>query len=125
VRGQWIGSLQLGEDQQSRTWSEEDLHLIRAVADQVGQALENSRLLEETQRRAEREHLVSEITTKLRASNDPQVILQTAMKELREALRVKRTHFIEHPTTPNTETEVGAGRGSNSTTKELLDGEGV
>jgi GAF domain-containing protein/HAMP domain-containing protein len=125
VRGQWIGSLQLGEEQQSRTWSEEDLHLIRAVADQVGQALENSRLLEETQRRAEREHLVSEITTKLRASNDPQVILQTAMKELREALRVKRTHFIEPPAIPNSEAEVEAVRGSNRTTKELQDGEGV
>jgi GAF domain-containing protein/HAMP domain-containing protein len=125
VRGQWIGYLQLGEEQQSRTWSEEDLHLIRAVADQVGQALENSRLLEETQRRAEREHLVSEITTKLRASNDPQVILQTAMKELREALRVKQTHFIEPPAIRNSEAEVGAVHGSNRTTKELLDGEGV
>jgi GAF domain-containing protein/HAMP domain-containing protein len=125
VRGQWIGSLQLGEEQQTRTWSEEDLHLIRAVADQVGQALENSRLLEETQRRAEREHLVSEITTKLRASNDPQVILKTAMKELREALRVKRTHFIEPPAVPNSEPGVEAVRGNNHTSNELLDGEGV
>jgi GAF domain-containing protein/HAMP domain-containing protein len=124
VRGQWIGSLQLGEEQQTRTWSEEDLHLIRAVADQVGQALENSRLLEETQRRAEREHLVSEITTKLRASNDPQIILQTAMKELREALRVKRTHFIEPPAIPNLEGEVGGMRGNKHTSNELLDGEG-
>jgi GAF domain-containing protein len=94
------------------------------VADQVGQALENSRLLEETQRRAEREHLVSEITTKLRASNDPQIILQTAMKELREALRVKRTHFIEPPAIPNLEGEVGGMRGNKHTSNELLDGEG-
>jgi GAF domain-containing protein/HAMP domain-containing protein len=94
VRGQWIGSLKLGEKKQVRQWSEEDIHLIRAVADQVGLALENSRLLEETHRRAEREHLVSEITTKLRASNDPQVILQTAMNELRQALKTKRMQFI-------------------------------
>jgi GAF domain-containing protein/HAMP domain-containing protein len=94
VRGQLIGSLQLGKEHPTRRWSEEDLHLIRVVADQVGQALENSRLLEETQRRAEREHLVSEITTKLRASNNPQVILKTAMSELREVLRIKHAHFI-------------------------------
>ena len=94
VRGQWIGSLKLGDKQQTRQWSEEDIHLIRAVADQVGLALENSRLLEETHRRAEREHLVSEITTKLRASNDPQVILQTAMNELRQVLKTKRTQFV-------------------------------
>jgi GAF domain-containing protein/HAMP domain-containing protein len=100
VRGQWIGSLKLGEKQQIRQWSEEDIHLIRAVADQVGLALENSRLLEETHRRAEREHLVSEITTKLRASNDPQVILQTAMNELRQALKTKRMQFITADETP-------------------------
>jgi GAF domain-containing protein/HAMP domain-containing protein len=106
VRGQLIGSLQLEKEHPSRRWSEEDLHLIRAVADQVGQALENSRLLEETQRRAEREHLVSEITTKLRASNDPQIILQTAMDELREALRTKRAHFIAPQAMPYGEGEV-------------------
>jgi GAF domain-containing protein/HAMP domain-containing protein len=94
VRGQWIGSLKLGEKGHIRQWSEEDIHLIRAVADQVGLALENSRLLEETYLRAEREHLVSEITSKLRASNDPQVILQTAMEELRQVLRTKRTQFV-------------------------------
>lgn len=123
VRGQWIGSLQLGEGQQSRPWSEEDLHLIRAVADQVGQALENSRLLEETQRRAEREHLVSEITTKLRASNDPHVIIQTAMNELREALRAKRTHFVAPPETPTPEQELGAASISNRYSSEFRDGE--
>jgi GAF domain-containing protein/HAMP domain-containing protein len=112
VRGQLIGSLQLEKEHPSRRWSEEDLHLIRAVADQVGQALENSRLLEETQRRAEREQLVSEITTKLRASNDPQVILQTAMNELREALRTKRAHFITPQGTPPTEGEMRATRAS-------------
>ena len=108
VRGQLIGSLQLAKEQPSRSWSEDDLHLIRAVADQVGQALENSRLLEETQRRAEREHLVSEITTKLRASNDPQVILQTAMNELRAALRTKRAHFMAPQDTASIEAEMRA-----------------
>lgn len=106
VRGQLIGSLQLEKAHPSRRWSEEDLHLIRAVADQVGQALENSRLLEETQRRAEREHLVAEITTKLRASNDPQVILQTAMNELREVLRTKRAKFIAPIGTSLSESEM-------------------
>jgi hypothetical protein len=46
-------------------------------------------LLAETQRRAERERLVADITTKMRAINDPQAILETAAAELRSALRVK------------------------------------
>jgi GAF domain-containing protein/HAMP domain-containing protein len=117
VRGQWIGSLKLGEKNQIRQWSEEDIHLIRAVADQVGLALENSRLLEETHRRAEREHLVSEITTKLRSSNDPQVILQTAMQELQQALQTKRTQFVvpeELPFSQVGESNPGPRPGTNS-----------
>lgn len=89
LRGQVIGVINLQDAESNRLWSEEDLELARAVADQVGLALENARLLEETQRRAERERLVADITTKMRAVNDPQVILETAVAELRNALRVK------------------------------------
>lgn len=97
VRGQVIGMMNLVEDQQNRQWDEEEISLIKAVADQVGLAIENARLIEQTQRRAEREHLVSEITTKLRASNDPQVILETATRELRQALRAKRAQVVIPP----------------------------
>jgi GAF domain-containing protein/HAMP domain-containing protein len=97
VRGQVIGMYNLGEPEETRLWSEEEINLVKTVADQVGLAIENARLLEETQRRAEREHMVSDITTKLRASNDPQVILQTAVQELRQALRAKRAQVITQP----------------------------
>jgi GAF domain-containing protein/HAMP domain-containing protein len=89
VRGQVIGIILLEETEGSRHWSENEKQLAKAVADQVGLALENARLLEETQHRAERERLVSEISTKMRASNDPQQILETAVVELRNALRAK------------------------------------
>jgi len=89
LRGQVIGVLDLQEAGPEREWSQEDLELARAVADQVGLALENARLLAETQRRAERERLVADITTKMRAINDPQTILETAAAELRNALQVK------------------------------------
>ena len=64
------------------------------MADQIGLALENARLLEETQRRAERERLVSDITTRLRASNDPRAILETAVTELKNALSVKQVRVL-------------------------------
>lgn len=89
LRGQVIGVINLQEAEPGRSWSQEELDLARAVADQVGLALENARLLEETQRRAERERLVADITTKMRAVNDPQLILETAAAELRNVLRVK------------------------------------
>jgi GAF domain-containing protein len=101
VRGQVIGILRLEnptiQGTKARPWSEADRELVKSVADQIGQALENARLLEETQRRAEREHLVSEITNKLRASNDPQVILETAIAELRQALRAKQAQILLPP----------------------------
>jgi GAF domain-containing protein len=94
VRGETIGLLNLEAAGQEKSWTEDDLNLIRAVADQVGMALENARLLEQTQKRAERERLVSEITTKIRASNDPQVILATALRELQQALKANQAHIV-------------------------------
>ncbi len=111
LRGQVIGVLDLQEADPSREWSQEDLELARAVADQVGLALENARLLVETQRRAERERLVADITTKMRAINDPQAILETAAAELRKALRVKsvqvRLQTIESPQSENSRSVSG------------------
>lgn len=94
LRGQVIGMIKLEDVDRTRTWDEEEISFIKAVADQVGLALENARLLEATQRRAEREYLVGQITTRLRASNDPQVILQTAVTELRKALHAKKAQVI-------------------------------
>ncbi len=102
LRGQVIGMINLQEslDQRDRdvpiasVWNPEQISFARAVADQVGLALENARLLEESQRRAERESLVSQITTRLRATNDPQAILQTALVELRQALNASRAQVI-------------------------------
>jgi GAF domain-containing protein/HAMP domain-containing protein len=89
LRGEVIGVIDLEETDASRQWGEEEITLAKAVADQVGLALENARLLEATQRRAERERLVADITTKLRSSNDLREILETAVVELKHALRVR------------------------------------
>jgi GAF domain-containing protein/HAMP domain-containing protein len=94
LRGQVIGMFKLQDVDQSRLWNGEEITFIKSVADQVGLALENARLLETTQRRAEREYLVGQITTKMRASNDPQTILQSAVTELRKALRVQKAQVI-------------------------------
>ena len=89
LRGQPIGLIELNDTGVPRRWGEDEISLAASVADQVGLALENARLLETTQRRAERERLVSEITTKLRATNDPQEILETAITQLKNALKVR------------------------------------
>ena len=92
--GEVIGLINLEDPAVEHVWSPAEIQLANSVADQVGLALENARLLEETQRRAERERLVSEITTRLRASNDPQAILETAVSELKNALGARQVQVV-------------------------------
>jgi DNA-binding LacI/PurR family transcriptional regulator/GAF domain-containing protein len=89
-----IGAIGLKGKEEQRQWSEDEISLVEILSEQFALAAENIRLLEETQRRAEREHLVSEITTRLRTSNDPQTILQTAASELRRALNAKSARVL-------------------------------
>ena len=89
LRGELIGVIELDDVTANRHWGEDEINLINAVADQVGLALENARLLATTRKRADRERLVSDITTKMRSTNDPQEILNTAVEQLRTALGVR------------------------------------
>ncbi|RLC64326.1 MAG: hypothetical protein DRI80_01675 [Chloroflexota bacterium] len=90
LRGQTLGSIVLRRDPEEEPWSPEEVALMEEVSTQIALALENARLLEETQRRAEREHLVREITARVRASMDMDTILETAVRELGRALGTDR-----------------------------------
>ncbi len=70
LRNVVIGDLQLHEIDPERKWTESELALISAVIDQVAQAAETLRLLDETQERASREQLVSQISSKMRRAPD-------------------------------------------------------
>jgi PAS domain S-box-containing protein len=90
LRGEVIGALGLHETEGGRRWTDDEIALIESVADQIALAIENVRLLEETQRRAQRERLVADITAKVRASSDMETILRTAVQELGSALGTDR-----------------------------------
>ena len=75
----------------------QEMDLVDTLSDRLSAALESAQLYEETRRRAERERLTSEITARLRASNDPQTILQTAASELRRVLRAGNTKVLIQP----------------------------
>jgi GAF domain-containing protein len=62
------------------------LRLYEMLSAHASVALERARLLEEAQRRAEHERLVSEITAKIRRPLDIDAILRTTMQELGTAL---------------------------------------
>jgi GAF domain-containing protein len=93
LRGETIGNLVVQSPSAGKL-SQDQLDLIKAVAERVALSAENARLFEETTRRAERERLVSDITGKIRSMNDPQTMIQTAMEELRKALGATRVDVI-------------------------------
>lgn len=95
LKGQVIGAIQLQDSKEGgREWNETEIAAARAVADQIAQALENARLFEQTARRAERERKVLEITSKIRATNDPQAMLDIAVAEVQQALGASRVQVV-------------------------------
>jgi GAF domain-containing protein len=86
LRDEVIGVLDLQEMDEPRQWTDDEIAVVTAVADQVALSLENARLLEETRRRAERERLAGEIATRIRAAGDIDGILRTTVQEIRHVL---------------------------------------
>jgi GAF domain-containing protein len=84
-RGQIVGALTV-QSAEVAAFSEEDIAVLQTVTDQVANALENARLFKETQRLAQRERTVSQITGKLRSALNLETILQTTVEELGQAL---------------------------------------
>ena len=88
VRDEIIGTLNV-RTPGKRTWKPSEIDMVKSVADRVAISAENARLFEETINRAERERTVSEITSKIRSTNDPNEMIQIALNELKQALQVK------------------------------------
>jgi GAF domain-containing protein len=89
LRGQTIGLLRL-RHKSGQTWRAEDIEVLHDVANRLALALDNTRLQQETRRRANRDRLVSEIAGQVRGSLDPDTILKTTVRELGRALGAKQ-----------------------------------
>lgn len=86
-RGHVIGALTV-QSTESQAFSDEDIAILQTMADQVANAIENARLLQETERLALRNRLISEVTGKLRGTLDLEGVLRTTVRELGMALDV-------------------------------------
>lgn len=110
LRGETIGIIHLQDQSvEEREWVQEEIETVQSIADQVAQALENVRLFEQTVRRAERERKVLEITSKIRATTDPQSMLQIAVEELQRALHASKTQVILNRVSETSESEKSNG----------------
>jgi GAF domain-containing protein len=96
LRGQQIGVLSLKRKSSEASWTEAEQEMASKIAAQVALAVENARLLEESQRRAEKESTISDITSKIRRTNDPNEMIRVAITELKHALNIKDVRIIPY-----------------------------
>lgn len=86
LRGQTIGVLDIKAPTRNRRWSPDEIKLAQAVSDRLALALDNARLLIESQRQTAKEQKIGEVTSKIGASINMRNVLQTAVEELGRAL---------------------------------------
>jgi len=82
LRGQVIGVLKIKAPTKDRRWSQDEINLAEAVSDRLSLALENARLILDTQRQALKEQAISEVTARIGSSINLRNVLQTAVEEL-------------------------------------------
>ncbi|MFN3491698.1 MAG: GAF domain-containing protein, partial [Anaerolineales bacterium] len=83
LRDQVIGEIHMANTSE---WTLEQRNLVEAIVAQATLALENARLVEESQFTAAQERLTNEIIAKIWASTNMDTILQTAVRELGRSL---------------------------------------
>src|SRR6185436_5148615 len=86
LRGEVIGVLHIESNDPSKTWQGEEISLVEAVAERAAFALENARLFQDARRRAAKERLISEATSKISGALNLENILHTTAQELERVL---------------------------------------
>lgn len=91
VRGNIVvGVLETSKTSEQGDWTQLELDTLQTLGEQLGIALENARLFEQSQRLAQRERIAAEVSSKVWSSSDVETILQTAVQELGRALNASQ-----------------------------------
>jgi len=82
LREQIIGVMHIKSPSRERQWTSSEINLTEAVAERLSLALENARLIQESQRQVIKEQAISEVTGKIGSSINLNNVLLTAVEEL-------------------------------------------
>jgi GAF domain-containing protein len=82
VRGLTIGVIDVRSINPNRKWEKSDVAAAQTIADRLAFALENARLIDESRQRVARERAISDMSTKIGASVDVNIILQQTVQEI-------------------------------------------
>jgi len=86
LRGEIIGILHIESNDPLKQWQNDEVSLVEAVAERAAFAMENARLFQEARRRAVKERLISEATSRISGALSLENILQTTAEELERVL---------------------------------------
>jgi GAF domain-containing protein len=93
LHGQNIGSIKLRRKGTTISWSERERELTEKIAEQVALALENSRLVDEAQKNAQRDQMIANISSRVRETLDVESVIRTAATELRKVFDLKEAEI--------------------------------
>lgn len=105
LRGHTIGALQLYR-KQGKVWQPEEINALKDVTERLAIALENARLIKESQRRVTHERVIREVTAHMRETLDVDTVLMTAVQEMRDILNLEEVEVqLSVDTTIGADTE--------------------
>jgi GAF domain-containing protein/HAMP domain-containing protein len=85
LRGEVIGSVDV-RTPDNRPWDQDELDIVTAIIERAAIAMENARLLAESQKRAAKERIIGEISAKISMQSEINDLLKTAAQELGQNL---------------------------------------
>ena len=85
LRGEVIGAVEV-RSPDNQSWNQDDLDVVTAIIERAAIAMENARLLAESQKRAAKERTIGEISARISAQSDIDELLKTAAQELNRTL---------------------------------------
>ena len=92
-RGYILGGIKIRKGKDENPWTPEELEITQAISEQLSVALDSARYFDDTQRKAQREAILSDISAKIGSSTQMDAILQTTVKELGQALGSPKVSF--------------------------------
>ena len=86
IRGEVIGVIHVESNDSSKSWREDEIQLVEAVAERAALAMENARLFQDARRRAAKEQAISKASARISSAINIENILHATAEELERVL---------------------------------------
>jgi GAF domain-containing protein len=93
IRGEAVGSIRLKKSEIAEAWTQEETNLAIALTDQLSGALESARLYHESQQRAGRESLISDISARISTGSRMETVIRETVQELGQLFENSKISF--------------------------------